>query len=101
MVENKPSPGIAAVLSFVFNGLGQIYNGEIKKGLILIFISALCMLLMISGGIFAIAWLVTGLLISWPFLVSLCVFVSGVILAAIIGTFSIFDAYNTAKKLNQ
>ena len=64
MVENKPSPGIAAVLSFVFNGLGQIYNGEIKKGLILIFISALCMLLMISGGIFAVAWLVTGLLIS-------------------------------------
>lgn len=101
MVEHKPSPGIAAVLSFVFNGLGQIYNGEIKKGLILIFLSALCMLMMVSGGIYAIAWLMKGYLISRPFIVSLFIFVAGVMLAAIIGIFSIFDAYNTAKKLNQ
>lgn len=100
MAANKPSPGVAAVLSFVFNGLGQIYNGEIKKGLMLIFLSALCMLLMISGGVFAIVWLMTGFSISWSLVVSLGVFASGVILAAVIGTFSIFDAYNTAKKLN-
>lgn len=27
-------PGIAAVLSFFYTGLGQIYNGQIGKGLI-------------------------------------------------------------------
>lgn len=25
-------PGIAAVLSFIIPGLGQIYNGQLKKG---------------------------------------------------------------------
>ena len=28
------SPGLAAVLSFLICGLGQIYNGQILKGLI-------------------------------------------------------------------
>jgi TM2 domain-containing membrane protein YozV len=30
------SPGVAAVLSFIFVGLGQIYNGQIGKGLLMI-----------------------------------------------------------------
>jgi predicted neutral ceramidase superfamily lipid hydrolase len=101
MAENKPHPGIAAVLSFIFNGLGQVYNGEIKKGLLLIFLSALCMLLMVVGGILAIFWLAKGSLVSRPFIASLLIFVLGVILAAVIGVFSIFDAYQTARKLNE
>jgi len=28
------NPGLAAVLSFFFSGLGQIYNGQILKGLL-------------------------------------------------------------------
>jgi uncharacterized membrane protein len=101
MAENKPHPGVAAVLSFVFNGLGQVYNGEIKKGLILISLSALCMLLIIVGGILAIFWLAKGSLVSRSFIVSLLIFVLGTVLAAIIGIFSIFDAYQTARKLNE
>jgi len=27
------NPGVAAVLSFFFSGLGQIYNGQILKGI--------------------------------------------------------------------
>jgi len=30
--------GLAAVLSFFFTGLGQIYNGQIGKGVVLIII---------------------------------------------------------------
>jgi len=101
MAENKPQPGVAAVLSFVFNGLGQIYNGEIKKGLTVVFLSALGMLMIICGGVFAITWLLKGLFISGIFFVSLAVFILGVIMAAIIGVFSINDAYNTAKRLNK
>jgi len=29
----EKNPGLAAVLSFFFAGLGQIYNGQIGKGL--------------------------------------------------------------------
>ena len=38
MVKN---PGLAAVLSFFFMGLGQIYNGEINKGLIFVVLYAI------------------------------------------------------------
>ncbi len=34
----KKSTGIAAVLSFVFVGLGQIYNGQIGKGILFVII---------------------------------------------------------------
>ena len=32
----EKNPGVAAVLSFIYPGLGQIYNEEIKKGIIFI-----------------------------------------------------------------
>ena len=35
------NPGLAAVLSFFFMGLGQIYNGEINKGLIFVVLYAI------------------------------------------------------------
>ncbi|HZY65701.1 MAG: hypothetical protein M3N10_01485 [Actinomycetota bacterium] len=40
------SPGIAAVLSFLIQGLGQIYNGQILKGLVLVVIQAINVALM-------------------------------------------------------
>ena len=33
--QPKKNPGLAAVASFFFAGLGQIYNGEILKGVLL------------------------------------------------------------------
>ena len=32
VVQNQKSSGVAAVLSFFWCGLGQIYNGQIPKG---------------------------------------------------------------------
>lgn len=40
------SPGIAAVLSFLIQGLGQIYNGQIFKGLVLVVLQAINLALM-------------------------------------------------------
>ena len=31
--SNLPSPGVAAVLSFVIPGLGQFYNGKFLRGI--------------------------------------------------------------------
>ena len=40
------NPGVAAVLSFFFTGLGQIYNGQIAKGVLFVVIQAINVLLM-------------------------------------------------------
>jgi len=44
-VRSQPpkSPGIALLLSFLWIGLGQFYNGEIAKGVVLMFVLPLVM----------------------------------------------------------
>lgn len=66
--------GLAAVLSFFFTGLGQIYNGDIGKGIVLIIIQIINILLM---------FVLVGL-ITYP----------------IVWIYGIWDAYNTAKNIN-
>ncbi|REB10121.1 hypothetical protein DVB69_04770 [Sporosarcina sp. BI001-red] len=54
------SPGLAAVLSFFWTGVGQIYNGQILKGLILIVvqvINSLLMLVLIGFITYPIVWI--------------------------------------------
>ena len=73
IVNSEKSPGLAAILSFLIVGLGQIYLGLTKKGIIL-FIAAV-----ISGFLmlFIIGW------ITW----------------FIVWGFAIYDAYNSGEKM--
>jgi Na+/phosphate symporter len=96
--NNLPNPRIAAILSFVFNGLGQIYNGEIKKGLTLIFLSGLSLLILLIGAIFIFYFIKTLPPISFLIL-GVCLFFFGLTLMIVIGIYSISDAYNKAKKI--
>ena len=75
VVNASKSPGLAAILSFFIVGLGQIYIGLTKKG-ILLFIGAV-----ISGFLMLI-------LIGW-------------ITWLVIWGYGIYDAYNSAEKMNQ
>ena len=68
------SAGLAAVLSFFISGLGQIYNGQILKGLIIIVVQV------INGAL-------TTILIGW-------------IPLAIVWVWAIIDAYREAEKVN-
>lgn len=68
------SPGIAAVLSFFITGLGQIYNGQILKGLVLMGIQ-------IINGV-------------------LMVVIIGFITYPIVWIYGIYDGYKTAERLN-
>ena len=68
------NPGIAAVLSFFWMGLGQIYNGQIAKGIA--FIVA-----------YAISWILTAVLI-------------GFITTPILFIYGMYDAYRSAVKVN-
>ena len=66
--------GVAAVLSFFISGLGQIYNGQIIKGLFIVVVQAINLAL-------------TVILIGWiPF--------------AIVWVWAIFDAYSVAERIN-
>jgi len=94
-----PQPGISALLSFVVNGLGQIYNGEIKKGLTLIFLSGFSLLIFIIGAIFLFFFLTGGLTPVAFLLWGLILLFIGFIGIVIIGIYSISDAYDMAKKL--
>ncbi len=96
--KDLPNPRIAAILSFVFNGLGQIYNGEIKKGLTLIFLSGVSLLILILGAIFIFYFIKS--IPSISFLIwGVCLFFFGLTGIIMIGIYSISDAYNKARKI--
>ena len=67
--------GLAAVLSFFFAGLGQIYNGQIGKGILFIIIQAINVFL----------WSVFIGFITYP----------------IVWIYGMVDAYKTANKINE
>jgi TM2 domain-containing membrane protein YozV len=74
IIVAEKSPGLAAVLSFFWAGLGQIYNGEISKGILLIVVYA------ISCGLMAL--------------------VIGFFTTPILWIYGMVDAYKTAEKFN-
>ncbi|MDD5242453.1 MAG: zinc ribbon domain-containing protein [Syntrophorhabdaceae bacterium] len=67
--------GLAAILSFFIPGLGQIYNGQIGKGLLMIVALIVCIVLTIV--------------------------IIGIFLWLILWLYGIYDAYNTARRINR
>lgn len=74
VTTEKKSSGLAAIASFLIPGLGQIYNGQIGKGI----------MFMIIGIIFALLMFV----------------LIGFILLPLFWIYNIYDAYKTAEKIN-
>ncbi|WP_407431240.1 hypothetical protein [Methanobrevibacter sp.] len=75
VVKKEKSAGLAAILSFLIVGLGQIYLGLTKKGIIL-FIGAVISLILTLVIIGFVTWL-------------------------LIWGYSIYDAHNSAQKMNK
>lgn len=75
VVRPAKSAGLAAVLSFFWCGLGQIYNGQIGKGLFMVF-----------------AYTVSILLVS---------VLIGIVTTPILWIWGMVDAYQTAERLNR
>jgi len=96
--ERTGNPGTAAVLSFIFSGLGQIYNGQIYKGLVIIFFSAISMLFLVIGSVLIGFWLLGRVTFSQEVVVGIALFIIGIIGVCILGIYSIFDSYNVASK---
>jgi TM2 domain-containing membrane protein YozV len=68
------NPGLAAVLSFFYMGLGQIYNGQIAKGIVFIVV-------------YSISWLLVFVVI-------------GLITTPILFIYGMYDAYRSSEKIN-
>ena len=69
------SPLLAAVLSLIFSGLGQIYNGQVTKGVVFIVVQLIN------------AALTTALI--------------GFVLMPIFGLWAVIDAYLVARRNNE
>ena len=98
MEQKVNNAGLAAVFSFVFNGLGQLYNGQILKGLVIIFLSAISMLVLIMGSIFLGYWLLGKIMFGKGLILGLALFLIGLVSICVLGIYSILDAYRTAAK---
>lgn len=94
------SAGIAAVLSFIFTGLGQIYLGKIGRGLLLIcggIVIATCsMVAVFSGFVIDGAGEIIdyqGMSAAWILIIS--------IIAIAYWVWQIYDAYKLANEYNE
>jgi TM2 domain-containing membrane protein YozV len=73
------NPALATILSFFFSGLGQIYNGEIGKGIVFIVLYGISLALMLI----VIGFITTPILWIW-------VWIWGMV-----------DANSSAKRINE
>jgi len=54
--EGRKNPAVAAGLSLLFNGLGQAYNGQFARGVLVLLGSLLGLFVMIVPGVAIWAW---------------------------------------------
>lgn len=96
--NNHHRAGVAAVLSFVFNGLGQLYNGQLFKGLLIIFLSSVSTLVLIIGSILIGFWLLGKIIFTKVLILGVSLFCAGLIAICILGIYSILDAWRHASE---
>lgn len=96
--KQKINPGLAAVFSFIFSGLGQIYNGQILKGLCIMAFSTVGMVLVIIGFVQIGFWVLSEFFGREELLLGSILLIIGFLLITILGIYNIYDAYNTARK---
>jgi TM2 domain-containing membrane protein YozV len=96
--DTTKHPGVAAVLSFVFNGLGQLYNGQLLKGLVIIFLSSVSMFIFIIGAILIGFWLIGKAVLPGQIILGGFLFFISLVFICILGIYSILDAYKSSLK---
>jgi len=101
------SAGLAAVLSFIYPGLGQFYNGQFIKGLLFVFLWPIAALLAFyvalgfsfASVLFATQGTTEAVRAGGALGTILSVFV--VIFALCVWVWPIVDAYRSAEKINR
>jgi TM2 domain-containing membrane protein YozV len=96
--QHKNNPGAAAVLSFIFSGLGQLYNGQIFKGLWIIFFAAVSLLIFTAGAILVGFAFMGKRVFPAQILFGTALLLVSLAAICILGIYSIVDAYQSAQK---
>jgi hypothetical protein len=96
MEHNGKNPGTAAVLSFVFSGLGQLYNGQILKGLAIIFFTSLSLIIFIVGAVFVGFWIIGRPVFSGQLFWGMVICLVSLLFMCTLGIYSIVDAHATS-----
>ena len=104
VMARQKNPGLAAILSFFWCGLGQIYNGEIPKGVALMVLYTPCLwfgttstfagLVAYLGGDMADQQSAAG---GSPLLIGLV----SLLLASVLSLYAIVNAYRKAGAINR
>lgn len=97
MGQGDKNPGTAAVLSFVFNGLGQLYNGQIIKGLVIIFFSSLSLLVFIVAAALIAFWIIERPIFPAQLFWGAILAVLSLVFMCVLGIYSIVDAHKVAR----
>ncbi|MDD5347436.1 MAG: hypothetical protein PHT59_02340 [Candidatus Omnitrophica bacterium] len=96
--RRRNHPGVAAVLSFFFNGLGQLYNGEILKALLIMALSLACLLVVVISAVLVGFCVLNNMLFSALLAKGVVVFVLSTAAVAVLAVYSIIDAYHAASQ---
>ena len=90
---NAKEPILSALLSFfVLGGLGQIYNGQVKKGLCFIAIEFLCFIVIVAVTMpISVLTFGLGVFCCFPFF----------FLPLVWRVYSVYDAYTVAEQINR
>jgi len=75
IIVNKKSEGLAIILSLIITGLGEMYVGQVGKGIMLLIVQVLL-------------WVLT-MMFLFPFIIAIAVWI-----------YSMYDAYTLAKYYN-
>lgn len=91
------SPGLAAVFSFLYAGLGQIYNGQFHKALLFMLGYGLCIWLAVASGFLGVIHQKFG----FSAVAGLAIGIGMTIVAFFLWVWAIVDAYNSAESINR
>ncbi len=95
------NPGVAAVLSFFWPGVGQIYNGELGKGLAMFLLYPALVVFCVFFAFAASAAAANAGSPESMFVVMAASFGMVLLLVFAYWVVSIFDAYRQAERLNR
>lgn len=59
------NPGLAAVISFFFPGIGQFYNGQFGKGVVFLVADLINLLLILALGLGFVTGLIVAVIAAW------------------------------------
>ncbi|OPY30255.1 MAG: hypothetical protein A4E28_00370 [Methanocella sp. PtaU1.Bin125] len=98
-VHKIKEPLLAALLTLLLSGLGQIYNGQVKKGIVFLLfdiVAGIALAILIFFGSF-----IAGILTIWAGGIGMCCCIPMAFVAFVWRIYFAYDAYKTAGQINQ